>query len=395
MKEWVAIWGAGTKCKLIIEQYPEVHVDFVIDSSKEKQGSLYCGLPVKSPDDITEWKKGFIIVSNGNYIPVCQLLKEKNLVEEVDYCNYLSYVSNRIQFEDIIHELQESVYGEDKAQYVTISSMEQYEQIIDHKRIEYENILTNLAYKTYAHSVRLRGYCDLCEKETEFQIIYEEHWPHFTGREHLRCVHCLCNPRMRYLSGLVKKRYCEGQKVYIYEQITDTYKVLKNYIPTLIGSEYLGDKYESGKCYEAVIKGKKYSSLRHENALNLSFEDNSMDMMISLDVFEHVSNCQAAFREACRVLKPGASIFISVPLKYDLQYTIQRARIENGELVYIEEPEYHGDPLDDGGVLAFYTYGWDIVDYLYDAGFSKILIHVVHDEEKGYYGYSPYFEAVK
>lgn len=276
--------------------------------------------------------------------------------------------------------------------------MKQYNQLIDYKRMEYEDVLTNLAYKTYTHTVRLHGYCELCEKTTEFQIVYDEHscfGGKFDGREHLRCVNCLCNPRMRYLSSLVKERYCEGQRVYIYEQITDTYRMLKKYIPTLIGSEYLGDEFESGKCYDTVIKGKKYLSLRHEDALKLSFNTSSLDMMLALDVFEHVSDCHVAFKEAYRVLKLGASIFISVPLRYDLKHTIQRAKIENGNLVHIERPEYHGDPLDDGGVLAFYTYGWDIVDYLYDAGFSKVLVHVVHDEEKGYYGYSPYFEAVK
>ena len=78
-----------------------------------------------------------------------------------------------------------------------------------------------------------------------------------------------------------------SDSIYIMEQKTSTYQFLKKQYPQLIGSEYLGDDVESGQ----VING-----LRHEDATALSFADESLDHILSFDVFEHVPNYLSAFR---------------------------------------------------------------------------------------------------
>lgn len=393
MKEWYAVWGAGTKCKLLIENYPELHIDFVIDTDANKKGTCYCGLVVKMPTEISNWKEGYIIVSNSDYVSVCEYLSGEGLKEDIDYCNYLTYLSNRTRLKDFIEVLQDEVYGKDEPQYLMLSNREEYERVINQNRMQYENVLSTIVYNSIGKTGSIEGYCDFCKKESYFQFVWHEKFP-FDGREHLRCVKCQCNPRMRYLSKLVMDKCTPDKNVYIYEQITNTYKKLKEKIPNLQGSEYLGADKEKGKTYEITIKGKEYKDVRHEDALELSFEDESKDMMLSLDVFEHVSDYKQAFKEAYRVLKKGGSLMFSIPIQIDLNRTIIRARIEDGKVVHLEEPEYHGNPLDEGS-LAFFTYGWDIVDFLKEVGYSKIVIHVAHDERKGYFGYSPYFEAVK
>ena len=55
--------------------------------------------------------------------------------------------------------------------------------------------------------------------------------------------------------------------------------------------------------------------------------------------------------------------------------TLQRAVIENNELVHLEEPEYHDDAIrGQGKVLAYRTYGTDIVAQLKTAGFEDAVI---------------------
>lgn len=52
--------------------------------------------------------------------------------------------------------------------------------------------------------------------------------------------------------------------------------------------------------------------------------------------------------------------------------TMVRARLRgDGSIEHLEEPEYHGDPVDPEGVLAFYSFGWDLLDAVRSAGFSE------------------------
>lgn len=50
-----------------------------------------------------------------------------------------------------------------------------------------------------------------------------------------------------------------------------------------------------------------------EDALNLSFPKNSFDLIISIDVMEHVGKPERMVEEISRVLKPGGMAFITFP----------------------------------------------------------------------------------
>ena len=100
---------------------------------------------------------------------------------------------------------------------------------------------------------------------------------------------------MRYIVDRVKQ-IDKKADTYIYEQTTRTYRALKGMLPDLIGSEFLSPEMESGSEKDGIL---------HEDAMNLSFTDNAFDLVISCDVFEHVSDYRKAFLEAYRILKPG------------------------------------------------------------------------------------------
>jgi SAM-dependent methyltransferase len=98
-----------------------------------------------------------------------------------------------------------------------------------------------------------------------------------------------------------------------------------------------------------------------EDITALKFENNSLDLIISSDVLEHVPRLDKAFSESARVLKPGGAHLFTVPPR---GATRKRAIIENGKVVHIEPPEFHLDPLSPDGVLAFWDIGPDLAALL-------------------------------
>jgi SAM-dependent methyltransferase len=104
---------------------------------------------------------------------------------------------------------------------------------------------------------------------------------------------------------------------------------------------------------------------RVEDITDLTLPDESLDLIVSADVLEHVPDAHSAFRESFRVLRPGGRHIFTVPNE---PRTIRRAVVENGAIRHIEEPEYHSDPLDPRGILAFWHFGPDMQEQFRDSG---------------------------
>lgn len=60
-------------------------------------------------------------------------------------------------------------------------------------------------------------------------------------------------------------------------------------------------------------KKRGLNRLCNADAMNLPFKSESFDVIISLDILEHLPNDCAALREYLRVLKPGGKLFATVP----------------------------------------------------------------------------------
>lgn len=95
-----------------------------------------------------------------------------------------------------------------------------------------------------------------------------------------------------------------------------------------------------------------------QDITRLTFPDQSLDLIVSSDVLEHVPDASAAFAESARVLRPGGAHVFTVPPR---QRTRRRALLEGGRIIHlVNPPEYHLDPLDRAGVLAYWDYGPDL-----------------------------------
>lgn len=256
-----------------------------------------------------------------------------------------------------------------------------YDSKTDMTAVSWEETLCKMVLKQPNKELYFPGWCAVCKKDVDFLI--DNKWSagenYVNLRERLVCPECNLNNRMRAMAEMMEERIdFSKDAVYMYEQVTYFYESMKTRISNLVGSEYLGEQYSSGYINKKGI--------RHEDATSLSFEDESFKFIISNDVFEHVSDIHKTLQEAYRVLKPGGTMLVSVPFYYDYQTSVKRAEYREGELMYLEPPVYHGNPVDDGGSLVFYDYGWDLFDWIREAGFSDAYFTMSYSVKKGNIG---------
>ena len=126
--------------------------------------------------------------------------------------------------------------------------------------------------------------------------------------------------------------------------------------------------------FDDVPPGAQRDGIRCEDVQHFTFADASFDLVTHTDVFEHVEDDAAGFRELRRVLAPGGLAVFSVPLS-DAPTRERVRRGPDGQLQYLLAPEYHGDWLrGTGRVLSWRDYGGDIVARLHRAGFAEARI---------------------
>jgi SAM-dependent methyltransferase len=110
------------------------------------------------------------------------------------------------------------------------------------------------------------------------------------------------------------------------------------------------------------------NGVRCENLESLSFEDGSFDLHVTQDVFEHLFNPAAAFREIARTLRPGGAHVFTTPLVRKNEPTRFCAKLApDGTVVQlIEPPEYHRNPVSSEGSLVTVNWGYDVADYIFE-----------------------------
>lgn len=186
------------------------------------------------------------------------------------------------------------------------------------------------------------------------------------GEVAVRCVRCTATPVHLAVVAAVKARLPQLQRRSAYE--------LSSRGPVLA---YLRRQFDVVTCSEyfrGVPSGTMVNGVRCEDVQRLTFEDAAFDLCTSTEVFEHVPDDMAGFRELHRVLRPGGQLVFTVPLT-DAESTIERAAMAADSVTYFKAPAYHGDRLTGSNtVLVFRDYGADICARLLAAGFRHAAI---------------------
>ena len=235
------------------------------------------------------------------------------------------------------------------------------------------------------------GYCYVCKHESSFLYDYLATYP-IDGvltpnwRERLICPACGLNNRMRasiHLFEMLLHPDKEKSRLYITEQVTPLYNwFLKNYTH-VTGSEFFG---------EAVPWGTNRDGIRNESLTRLSFPDDSFHHILSFDVFEHIPDVETAFRECLRTLRAGGTLFFTAPFNKYVEKNLVRAVVnERNEIEHLLSPEIHGNPVNPAdGCLAFYRFGWEMLDQLRSIGFREVRAYFYWSKEFVYLGDEQY-----
>ena len=108
--------------------------------------------------------------------------------------------------------------------------------------------------------------------------------------------------------------------------------------------------------------GTEVQGWRNENLEKQTFADESFDLVVTLDVMEHLFDPIAATGEIYRTLKPGGAYICTFPIKKEQVEAFKfRALLRPDDGVELLAPEErHGNPIDSEGSLVTVDYGYDI-----------------------------------
>jgi Methyltransferase domain len=210
-------------------------------------------------------------------------------------------------------------------------------------------------------------------------------------RESGACSQCGAITRIRLAAEWCHRAAANSHRprIYLTEQLTPLFKVMRTAYPDIVGSEYTPDRAArvAASIKLASYLGDVRARIRHEDVCKLTFADESFDLVGSFDVLEHVPDYPAALREFHRVLRDGGQLILTAPFLNASSATLVRACVDNGEIVHLEPPEYHGNPTIPGdGVLCFYHFGWDLIDALRGAGFRSVALLDAWGEDTALFG---------
>lgn len=202
------------------------------------------------------------------------------------------------------------------------------------------------------HYLEIDGYCPICEAPAKF--IAKGKWYRGT----LFCQSCKNGsaPRERALAHVLHREMPNWREVAVHEC-----SPMNRGISMKIRSEcktYVGSHFYPDRAFGSVIDG-----WRNENIESTTFEDESFDLVLSLDVTEHVFNPGAMFKDIYRTLKPGGMYISTFPIrKYQAEPVKQLAKLKaDGSIEYLKSPpEYHGNPIDGKGALVTWDFGYDV-----------------------------------
>lgn len=200
--------------------------------------------------------------------------------------------------------------------------------------------------------LEIDGYCPICEAPAKF--LAKGKWYRGT----LLCQTCEngSTPRERALAHVLQREMPDWRTRAIHEcspmNRGISMKVREQ------GTNYIGSHMYPDKPFGSTVDG-----WQNENIEATTFPDNSFDLVLSLDVTEHVFNPGEKFRDIYRTLRPGGMYIPTFPIrKWQVEPSKPLAQLKpDGSIELLKgPPEYHGNPIDGKGALVTWDFGYTI-----------------------------------
>lgn len=213
----------------------------------------------------------------------------------------------------------------------------------------------------------MTGQCNICGWKGAFLHPDQE-------REGLHCGNCASSARYRAVIYWLGRVLGEHDRPLHEWQPQRSIAILESSArgsyPMMLADKF--DYYETE--YDPAKIAGGAPPRRYADFQNLRFADNTFDAVIASDVFEHVRDDAAGYREILRTLKPQGTFILTVPYAHDRARTVRRIDTSGPDDVPVLEPEYHGGG---GHTITYRNYGRDLLPLLRQTGFS--VMHALTD----------------
>ena len=210
------------------------------------------------------------------------------------------------------------------------------------------------------------GYCHCCRQEAYFKINGD--WL----RDNYVCTNCFSIPRQRHIQYILDNYFKGWENSGVHESSPSNDLI----------SRYCSD-YSSSQYFDDINPGHLNNGVRCENLESLTFPDESFDIFITQDVFEHIFHPDRAAAEIMRVLKPGGAHVFTAPKYSSLNNSHPRAKIVDSKIEYLMEAAYHGSPIGDGKALVTWDYGKDFEKLINNWSKAFTTTYVTRDRSLG------------
>ncbi len=232
--------------------------------------------------------------------------------------------------------------------------------------------------------------CNVCGRETQYFYESVALW-----RETLTCEHCGTTSRYRSIARGILQAVKElsavdvpslealsgnsAERLRVYDTQPPFYYHTCSYpLPDMLRRSGWFDVEVSQYRPDTPMGTELAPGITNQNLECLTFADESLDIVITSDVMEHVRLDHLAHKEIYRVLRPGGIYLFTVPHMRSLERTLIRTKVvdpqDPSKDVHLLEPEYHGDTnaKHGDGVLAYRVYGTDLDKELNELGFDVL-----------------------
>jgi SAM-dependent methyltransferase len=223
----------------------------------------------------------------------------------------------------------------------------------------------------YSHS----GFCPICKSD----VVFSSTNPWF--RDFLVCPKCPGGsvPRERALFRVLEAIFPAWEASRIHESSPAERGVSLKLRERCSG--YTGTHYFPTDPVGTLVRG-----FRNENIENQTFPDEEFDIVVTLDVMEHVNRPDLAFREIARTLKQEGYCISSIPTYKGQNNTERKAVVFADCVEHLAPPEYHGNPVAEEGSLVTFHYGYDLPELIHAWSGMSVTVLRFHSHEYGIIG---------
>ena len=212
------------------------------------------------------------------------------------------------------------------------------------------------------------GLCACCGARSEFLR------GHPSLREGYACGSCRASLRYRGQAELLLRCYGEPGTRHLGELVRQPrFAALEIFEPGVSGAfrPYFSTlpNYRNSFFRPDTPPGERRDGVECQDLERLTLGSDTLDLVVSSDILEHVRRPWTAFEEIHRVLRPGGRHVFSIPIQLPMRL-VSRARVDTrgDEDLPLEEPRFHGDGA--GGRSLVYTdFGLDLIERLLRIGF--------------------------